>query len=65
MPNFGVVGMMEMETEMEMEILVSEINLFIRSGFFRRSKEWMHCYYSHVISSLNEYVGSADHALKP
>ena len=46
--------------------LVYNRSIFIRSGFFRwyRSKERMHCYHSHVISSLNEYVGSAGHALK-
>ena len=42
--------------------LVYNRSIFIRNGFFRRSQERMHCYY--VISSLNEYVGSAGHALK-
>ena len=44
--------------------LVYNRSIFIRNGFFRRyrSQEWMHCYY--VISSLNEYVGSAGYALK-
>ena len=69
----------KMETEIPVcEITYGEINvcsqtaimprsvynrsIFIRSGFFRRSQERMHCYY--VVSSLNEYVGSAGHALK-